>query len=186
MPLSEESHRRCRPPAPLVSGRVACALSSIALLLCAGPAPGVELVLSGMTFVGSESGTPDLVLAARQARIVHDGDVAHLAEVHLDAAGDDGASSLVLTCDRAELDLNTSDFDAQGNVQGRTADGHRFRTEAASFDHANRVIEGSAPVDIVDPHGTRLQGQGFRYEVRSQRMRMRNAVVSELVEESSR
>jgi LPS export ABC transporter protein LptC len=160
-------------------------VSSLALLLCADPAPGVDLVLSGMTFVGSDAGAPDLVLAARQARIAHDGDIAHLADVHLDAAGDDGTSSLVLTCDRAELDLATSDFEARGNVQGRTADGHRFRTEAASFDHTSRVIEGNARVDIIDPNGTRLQGQGFRYEVRSQRMRMRNAVVSELVEEPS-
>jgi LPS export ABC transporter protein LptC len=159
--------------------------ATLAVLASAGPVLAADLVLSGMTYVSSDAGEPGLRLAARQARIVHDGDVAQLAGVHLDAAGDDGASSLVLTCDRAELDLATSDFQARGNVRGRTADGHRFRTEAASFDHALRVIEGNAHVDIVDPNGTRLQGQGFRYEVRSQRMRMKNAVVSELSEEQS-
>jgi LPS export ABC transporter protein LptC len=163
-------------------GRLARAALLLALL-AAPAASAVELVLSGMTYVGSDAGEPELVLAAREARIAHDGDVAHLAGVRLDAAGDDGASSLVLTCDRAQLDLGTSDFTAQGHVLGRTGDGHTFRTEAASFDHAHRVLEGNAPVDIVDPSGTRLQGQGFRYEVRSQRMRMRNAVVSELTEE---
>jgi LPS export ABC transporter protein LptC len=151
-------------------------------LLTVGPgaARAEDLVLSRMTFVGSEAGERDIVLTAERARIAHGEDVAHLEGVELDAAGDHGTSSLVMSCDRAQLDLATSDFTAEGNVRGRTADGHRFTTQSARFQHAARVIESQARVDIVDPSGTRLEGQGFRYDVRAQRMRMRNAVVSEL------
>ena len=136
-----------------------------------------------MTYVGSDSGQPDLVLEAQRARIPHGSDRAFLDDVRVDATGDDGRSSLRMTCDQAELDLATNDFTATGNVRGQTRDGHRFRAGVAVFEHATGVIEGQSNVDIVDPSGTRLQGDGFRYEVRDQRMRMRNAVVTDVVEE---
>jgi LPS export ABC transporter protein LptC len=158
-------------------------LSSLALVpLRAAPAAAVELVLSDMTYVGSEAGRPALTLAAERARIEQGSDIAHLEGVRLDAADAQGGSSLQMTCDRAVLDLDTSDFQAEGNVRGRTADGHRFQTEAAEFRHDERVVESRAPVDIVDPVGTHLEGTGFLYEVRNQRMKMRNAVVSEIQE----
>jgi len=161
---------------------IAPALRPLAVLLAlaaSAPAAAVDLILSDMTYVGSEAGDPGVVLEAERARIEHGGDLAHLEVVRLDAAGDDGAASLELTCDRAVLNLDTSDFTATGNVRGRTADGHRFKTEAADFRHASRVIEGDAPVDILDPEGTRLEGKGFSYDVRLRRMKMRHAVVSD-------
>ena len=48
--------------------------------------------------------------------------------------------------DRVEADQVT----AEGNVRGNTADGHKFKTEAAEFRHAARTIESTAPVDILD------------------------------------
>ena len=175
---------------PLTPGRPVLRLRASALigalaLAAAGPALALDLVLGGMTFVGSRAGEPDMVLLAERARIAHEGNIAYLESVSLDAAGENGSSSLLMTCDRAELDLTTSDFTAEGNVRGQTADGHRFRTEAARFEHEAGVIESEAAVDIVDPLGTRLEGTGFRYEIRTQRMRMRNAVVSEIAKESS-
>lgn len=157
------------------------AVGALAAVLAAAPATAraVDLVLSEMTYVGSEAGHPAMVLVADRARIEHGGHLAHLEGVRLDAVGEDGADSLELTCDRALLNLETSDFTASGNVRGRTADGHRFETEQAEFDHAERIIESHAYVDIVDPAGTRLQGRGFHYDVRRQRMRMRDATVSE-------
>ena len=149
------------------------------------PASAVELVLSDMTYVDSQAGEPGMVLAAERARIPSGGELAHLEGVQLDAAGEDGVSSLILTCDRAVLNLTTSDFSAEGNVRGRTSDGHRFRTEQADFLQEAAVIESRAPVDIIDPAGTRLVGEGFRYSIRSRRMRMRKAVVSEISEEPS-
>ncbi len=162
--------------------RVLTLLTSTAFLL-PGAAPAEDLVLTTMTYVGSEGATRDLVLTAERARIAPGGDIAHLEEVELDAAGDDGQSSLVLTCDRAQLDLATSDFHAEGNVRGRTADGHKFRTEQARFQHAKRIIDGDEAVDVIDPSGTRLQGRGFHYDVGERRMRMRNAVVTDFSED---
>jgi LPS export ABC transporter protein LptC len=168
-----------RTPRPHPSGHGA--LLALGLALGASlPASGADLVLSDMTWVGSEAGRRDVVLSAERARIEHGGDVARLDVVELDAAGDDGNPSLVLTADHADLHLSTSDFDARGNVRGHTADGHRFRTEHAVFDHDRQVIHGDAPVDIVDPVGTRLRGSGFRYDVRNRLMTMRDAVVSEV------
>ncbi len=158
---------RCLPGVAVVCG-----------LACAAHAES-ELVLSSMTYVSSDAGASEVVLEATTARIEPGSDVARLEEVSLDAAGDDGESSLVMTCDRAELDLATSDFHADGNVVGRTADGHRFTTGSATFEHGPRVIHTDARAQIVDPTGTRLTGQGFRYDVRARRMIMRKAVVDE-------
>jgi len=146
------------------------------------PASAVDLILSQMTYVDSDAGEPGLVLEAERARIEHGRDLAHLEGVRLDAAGEEGTASLKLSCDRALLNLATSDFSAEGNVRGETADGHRFKTEAADFRHAERVIESSSSVDILDPLGTRLEGSGFHYDVRLRRMKMSNAVVSENAE----
>jgi len=151
----------------------------LAPLWWASPAAAVELVLSRITFVGSEAGEPGIVLEADRARVETDRDVARLEGVRLAAASPDGGTGLRLTCERAVLNLRTSDFTAAGDVRGRTADGHRFETAAAEFHHAARVIESHAPVDIVDPLGTRLEGRGFQYDVRSQRIRMQHAVVIE-------
>lgn len=161
---------------------IACLTLAAMLVLAGRPAAAEELTLFTMTFVGSEAGVRDMTLSAERARFTQDADVALLEEVTLDAAGEGDTSSLLMTCDRARLELSSSDFLAEGNVRGRTADGHRFRTEAANFYHATRIIEGDRPVDIVDPSGTRLRGQGFRYDVRSQLMKMRNATVTEMPE----
>lgn len=167
------------PPGLLLRTSLAAALLAGLASLAPAPAGAVDLVLSDMTYMGSQAGEPALVLTAARARIEHDSDIAHLQGVRLDAVDEKGGSSLEMTCERAELDLTTSDFTATGNVRGRTADGHRFKTEAAAFEHTARVIESHVGVDILDPTGTRLEGEGFKYDVRSQRMTMRNAVVSE-------
>jgi len=156
-----------------------CAALLLIPILWVVPASAVELVLSEITFVGSEAGESGLVLEADRARIEAGRDVAHLEGVRLEAAGPGGKTGLRLTCERAVLNLQTSDFTAVGGVRGRTGDGHRFQTAAAEFHHATRVIESHFPVEIVDPLGTRLEGRGFQYEVRSQRMRMQQAIVSE-------
>jgi LPS export ABC transporter protein LptC len=151
-------------------------LALLPALAVAGPAAAVDLILSDMTYVGSEAGAPGVVLEAEHARIEQGSDLAHLEGVRL------GASSLKLTCDRALLHLDTSDFTAMGNVHGHTADGHRFKTDAAEFRHQARIVEGDVSVDILDPEGTRLEGVGFSYDVDARRMKLRNAVVSDRVE----
>ena len=162
---------------PIVSASRPVALA--AALAAAGPAAAVDMILSDMTYVGSEAGAPGVVLEAAHARIEQGSDLAHLEGVRLDAAGSDGTSSLKLTCDRALLHLDTSDFTAMGNVRGHTADGHRFKTDAAEFLHQARIVEGDVSVDILDPEGTRLEGVGFSYDVDARRMKLRKAVVSD-------
>jgi len=171
---------RCRALCPSL---IAALFASLLIASTAPrPASAVDLILSQMTYVDSDAGQPGVVLEAERARIEQGREFAHLEGVRLDAAGGGGNASLKLTCDRALLNLTTSDFRAEGNVRGETADGHRFKTEAADFRHAARAIESRSSVDIVDPLGTRLEGSGFHYDVRLRRMKMSNAVVSENAE----
>lgn len=139
----------------------------------------VDLVLTGMTYVASIGPTNDVVLDADRAHVPSPGAEAHLEGVRArfgtKAPGGptSGASGgLDMVCDRGVFDLDTSDFIAQGNVRGTTADGRRFETEALRYSHEKGLVSTDHPVVIRDDSGT-YRGGGFDYYVRDDRFRLR-------------
>ncbi len=140
----------------------------------AAPAPSSEsarstLRLSGMTFVDSTADTNGLVLEAEQVDLPPSTNVAHLETVHVrmrDPQATGGAFEM--TCDRGDLELGSSDFRAEGDVEGLTGDGRRFFTTWVIYDSKSHVVSTEAPVRILDG-GTTLRGKGFRYHVGSGR-----------------
>lgn len=127
------------------------------------------LRLSGMTFVDSTADTNGLVLEAERVDLPPSTDVAHLEGVHVrmrDPAAAGGAFEM--TCERGDLELGSSDFRAEGDVEGLTGDGRRFFTPWVVYDSEKNVVSTEAPVRILDG-GTTLRGRGFRYHVGSGR-----------------
>lgn len=127
------------------------------------------LRLDGMTFVGSRGSSTDLVLEAEHAHLRTQDRLAFLEVVKVQANETGVAGSFRMTCDEAELDLETSSFLAKGNVLGRTGDGRRFQTSWARFDHDQGVVWTDAPVTISEGEA-RFEGGGFRYHLRERRM----------------
>jgi hypothetical protein len=80
-----------------------------------------------------------------------------------------------MRCERGTIDLETSNFDAEGNVRGTTGDGRRFRTERLRYKHGPGLVTTNAPVDIKDDAGTYTGNGGFRYYVRENRFQLHRA-----------
>lgn len=146
------------------------------LLGCASAARGEPalspvLELQGMTFVSSQEADNEVVLGAERARIEARERVAHLENVEAKVASDRETPGLDLKCDRGSFDLESGDFDAEGNVRGVTGDGRRFRTTRLHYSHAQALITTNSPVVIEDETGT-YRGGGFRYHVRENRFQL--------------
>jgi LPS export ABC transporter protein LptC len=150
---------------------IALGLVLLAFAASASAARGASdvLRLDGMTFVGSRGSSAALVLEAEQAHLRTEDRRAFLERVKVQAAETDVAGSFRMTCDEAELDLETSSFLAKGDVRGQTGDGRTFRTTWARFDQEQGVVWTDAPVTISDGEA-RFEGGGFRYHLRERRM----------------
>jgi LPS export ABC transporter protein LptC len=124
-----------------------------------------------MTFVGSRGSTSELVLHSRTATFRPDHDRALLEDVRAIFTDDDAGDSFELTCARADLDIETNDFRAEGDVRGVTADGQRYSAPWVEYDHEAGVLHTSAPVAMIDGTGI-YRGDGFRYDVRERKFRL--------------
>ena len=145
---------------------LALATLSSAPVLAADP----PMRLSGMTFVASSESVTEVRVEAESGVIDEAANKALLETVQAEWAGADGKPSLELTCERGELDLETNDLVATGNVHGLLADGRRFVGPSLRYDRARGVAFTNTPVQIIE-EGRVLSGGGFEYHVRDRRLR---------------
>jgi LPS export ABC transporter protein LptC len=154
----------------------ACLLIALGYASAARPdgavSPAIEL--ERMTFVASLETENEVVLVAEHARVETFEKVAHLTVVHALLASDGGTPGLEMTCDRGTIQIQSSDFDAEGNVRGITGDGRRFRTQRLSYTHGSGLVSTNSPVEIRDETGT-YRGGGFRYYIHENRFQLRGA-----------
>jgi LPS export ABC transporter protein LptC len=132
-------------------------------------APPATLRFGGMTFVASHGNRTEILVEARNMLVPPGNKTASLEEVHL-VMNDpkSGKRAFEMTCDQGDLEIETSNFHAQGNVEGHTADGRRIFTRWLRYDSDRDVISTDAPVQIVDGRH-RLQGRGFVYHLKDSR-----------------
>lgn len=147
------------------------AVTAAALCAAAWAAPGAAraqegptLRLAEMTFVASRDAVNELVVQAENMVVPPPGDVANLETVRMVMRNPGGRSSFEMTCRSSDLELESADFVARGDVQGRTADGRRFFTEWLHYHNGSGVVSSDAPVRIVDG-GHVISGRGFVYHV---------------------
>ncbi len=154
----------------LRAGRLA---ASCALVLGAFAATAAEprLELMRLTYVASRAGTAELLLEAERGRYDPAARVVDLESVRVMALEGAQSPGLEMTSDSARLWLDTNDFRAEGRVRGRTADGRRFLASWVAYDRAQGLLRTDAPVTLYDG-GTALRGGGFRYTVRTGRLRL--------------
>jgi LPS export ABC transporter protein LptC len=163
------SHRRHGVAA---SGAVSAGAALTAALALAVPAAAVPPSrISRMTFVSSAGAFTELTVQAEDGVVNTQTNRAALQRVHAQWNGNDGSSSLDVTCDQGEVDLATNDFTAVGHVRGKLGDGRRFEGPWMRYDRAKGIAWTDAPIEIVD-QGRTLRGGGFRYQVRTGRLRL--------------
>jgi LPS export ABC transporter protein LptC len=148
------------------------AAGALVVLAMPGRAAGPPMRLSGMTFVASSASVTEVRVQAESGVIDDTANKALLDTVQAEWAGADGKPSLELTCEKGELDLETNDLVATGDVHGLLADGRRFVGPSLRYDRARGVAYTDAPVEIIE-EGRVLSGGGFEYHVRDRRLRFR-------------
>ena len=153
-----------------VSGILVAGFSS------AGESPALRV--SGMTFVGSRGDQSELVVHADTAFFHPDSDLADLEVVRARVLDAEKGESFRMQCDRAELDVETNDFTATGNVKGITGEGQRYSAPWVRYEHASSMLRTDAPVTVVDG-GITFRGDGFRYHIEERRFELLGNVVME-------
>ena len=156
-------------PALVVATLVSTLVSSTAANSARAESPQIHL--DGMTFVASRGDANELVLHAARASFKTDQNRVFLEQVRasVDPGGELG--SFEIECERGELDIESNDFEATGNVRGRTAGGRRFAAPWVRYDHAAGLLFTNAPV-LISEDAITYRGGGFRYYVRERRFRL--------------
>jgi len=138
-----------------------------------------ELHATGMTFIGSRGEASELVLQSHFATFFPDDDLADLREVHAVVNDDEDGESFEMTCDHAELNVETNDFRAEGNVRGTTSSGQHYTAPWVQYEHDPGLLHSDAPVVMVDGKRT-YRGEGFEYRIEDRVFRLlRNVSVVE-------
>ena len=151
------------------------ALAASAFALLGADAPqsrfSSQLHVTGMTFVSSRGSVSELVLVAQHAELRPETNLAVLDDVHVSAMDPDQARSFDVRCKRGELDVDTNDFLAEGDVRGSTGEGQRYQTSWVRYDHSRGLLYTDAPVAMEDASGS-FRGDGFRYDTRKRSFRL--------------
>jgi LPS export ABC transporter protein LptC len=135
-------------------------------------AGATSLEVQKMVFVGSRAGVREVVLRSKNARIQPEKQIADLEDVSATVTEDEaGQRSFTMNCDRVELDIAKSDFRADGNVHGETAEGQRYSAPWVQYVHEQGLLYTDAPVQMNDTHGS-FRGNGFRYHVHERRFEL--------------
>jgi len=137
-----------------------------------------ELRVTGMTFVGSRGETSEFVLRAERAVFFPETNIAELEDVEV--VSEDGREFEV-RCDRGELDVETGNFLAEGNVRGKAGAGQFYRAPWVRYEHEQSLLYTDAPVTMHDDTG-RFHGDGFQYFVKQGRFRLLGNVSLEQME----
>ncbi len=151
----------------------ACALGvaiAVGWVLAAAAAPPV-LDIEGMTYVSSHGSKNELVVRSRFAAFETKAEIARLRAGHATVRSKTNRPGFDIVCDRAELDLTTNDFFAEGNVEGNTEGGRKFSAAWVRYDHEQAMLFTDAPV-LITEDGTTFRGGGFRYYVEERRFRL--------------
>ncbi len=143
------------------------ALGSVAARVAAGES---QLEISGLTFVGSRGDGGELVLRATRAVLMPDTQEADLFDVRAEVTHAQG-SSFKMRCKKAQLNLATNDFSAEGDVVGVTDAGERYSAPWVRYSEQDDLLYTDAPVSMRNENG-HFSGDGFRYQITERRFRL--------------
>jgi LPS export ABC transporter protein LptC len=163
---------------PVRPQAVAALVAAIALSLGAGAAFAQQaspLEVSGMTFVGTRIDGSELVVRAVHATFAPREHLALLREVDASARDAKRDRAFEIQCEKAELNLETNDFRAEGAVRGRTQAGESYSAPWVQYDRKRDLLFTDAKVKMENEAG-RFSGDGFRYHVKERRFELRGNV----------
>jgi hypothetical protein len=129
------------------------------------------LDVDAMTFVASRGPANELVLDAEHARFDTENERVYLDVVHAVVEPGSDAGHFEIRCDEGELDVASNDFEARGNVRGKTEGERQFEAPWVKYDHARGLLFTDAPV-LISEDSITYRGGGFQYFVRERRFKL--------------
>lgn len=129
-----------------------------------------ELQITGLTFIVSRKDGGKLVLRASRALLTPDTHEADLFDVRAEVTHAHG-TSFTMRCEKAQLNLETNDFLAEGDVRGVTAKGERYSAPWVRYSEQDDLLYTDGPVSMVNDSG-RFSGDGFQYQISERRFKL--------------
>lgn len=129
------------------------------------------LNVDAMTFVASRGPANELVVNAEHARFDTESERVFLDVVHAVVEPGSDGGHFEIRCDEGELDVATNDFEARGNVHGRTEGERQFEAPWVKYDHEKGLLFTNAPV-LISEDSITYRGGGFQYFVREGRFKL--------------
>jgi LPS export ABC transporter protein LptC len=144
--------------------------------------------VSDFVLTETDEGAPQWTLHAKYAATYTSRSVVVARDIRVDFFDEEGQRSSELTAREGEIQQNTRDMTARGNVVLKTTEGTRMTTQEMHFSNTQQLITSSKLVR-VERDGSTLEGVGFssdpdlrRFEFKSQvdaTVRTRNGAVIE-------
>jgi len=136
--------------------------------------PKADMVMTNVKFVDSRRGRRNWVVQSRTARLFKDKKRAAFEGVHITFFANDGRE-MQLYSNRGELDTDTRDMSAEGDIRGRSSDGLEFFTSTLKYTYKKREIMTGDPVKIVGS-GFETEGIGMVVDVDKETVQLLNQV----------
>lgn len=153
-------------------GRSLIGCLAVAALLAGTSKAGSPLLeVDAMTFVASRESSNEIVLRAVHARFDTEDERVYMEDVQARVEPSGHAGYFDIRCDTAQLDLETNDLEARGNVRGQTDGGREFSAAWVKYDDEAGLLFTNARV-LISEDAITYRGGGFQYFVRERRFRL--------------
>lgn len=130
--------------------------------------PPIEL--ERVVFEGYHGDLRDLSVTAASATVDMTSKLANLRDVSIGFAAED-AGKVRIAAPVGQFHLDADDFKLTNGVQGETAEGQRFTTEAASYVANRRLIVSDTPVELQRA-SVLLTASGMELEIPTHKLRL--------------
>lgn len=132
--------------------------------------PQADMVMSNVRFVDTRRGKRNWMVESKTARLLKEKDRAFFEHVHITFYGKDGRE-MHLYSDRGELNTETRNMRAEGDIRGRSSDGLEFFTSTLRYDYKKREISTDDSVKII-ASGFETEGVGMVFDVDNETFRL--------------
>ena len=136
--------------------------------------PDADMVMSNVRFVDTRRGKRNWMVESKTARLLKEKDRAFFEHVHITFYGKDDRE-MHLYSDRGELDTDSRNMRAEGDIRGRSSDGLEFFTSTLRYNYKKREISTDAPVKII-ASGFETEGVGMVLDVDMESVRLLDQV----------
>lgn len=136
--------------------------------------PKADMIMTNVRFVDTRQGKRNWVVESRTARLFKEKNKAAFEGVHITFFAKDGRE-MHLYSNRGEMDTNSRNMSAEGDIRGRSSDGLEFFTSTLDYTYAKREIMTDDPVKIVGS-GFETEGIGMVVDVENERVQLLNQV----------